>query len=126
MGRIWRSVPLPPAYEDRLVTTLMTEVFDANCTSLCATLHLQTVCNFVSGGGKVQGWNVAGRVAGTVLYKGYVEKMRKSERLFVCKPNDSTKSHPLPHHHYNFSFRFRNSLIHGGAWVSVVVKALRH
>jgi hypothetical protein len=88
----------------------MTEVFDANCTSFCVTLQFQTVCNFVSGGGKVQG-----RVAGTVLYKGYAEKMQKSERLFVCKPNDSTKSHPLLLHHCKFSFRFRYSLIHGGA-----------
>ena len=43
--------------------------------------------------------NVAERVAGTVLYKGYVEKIRKSERLFVCKPNDLTKSHLFLLHH---------------------------
>lgn len=55
VGQILRSVPLPSAYEDRLVTTLMTEVFDVNCTSLCVALQFQKVCNFVSGGGKVQG-----------------------------------------------------------------------
>jgi len=38
-----------------LVTTLTAEVCDAKCTSLCVTLQFQTVCNFVSGGGKVQG-----------------------------------------------------------------------
>jgi hypothetical protein len=83
VGQILRSVPLPPAYEDRLVTTLKTEVYDANCTSLSVTLQSQKVCNFVSGGGKVQSLNVAWRVAGTVLYKGYVEKMWKSKRLFA-------------------------------------------
>ena len=41
--------------------------------------------------------------------------MRKSERLFVCKPNDLNKSHPLPLHHCNFSFKFRYCLIHGRA-----------